>query len=83
MDHKDELKEIDIKNRTCQYFDDIMIGIDIDFNDILLDKNSQKNLLIYNISCKTFMGEKPLRIWFDKIDGFIKIDNGIRYLVLL
>ena len=29
------------------------------------------------------MGEKPLRIQFDKIDGFIKIDNGIRYLVLL
>ena len=29
------------------------------------------------------MGEKPFRIWFDKIDGFIKIDNGIKYLVLL
>ena len=29
------------------------------------------------------MGEKPFRIQFDKIDGFIKIDNGIRYLVLL
>ena len=28
------------------------------------------------------MGEKPLRIWFGKIDGFINIDNGIRYLVL-
>ena len=25
------------------------------------------------------MGEKPLRIQFDKIDGFIKIDNGIKY----
>ena len=28
------------------------------------------------------MGEKPLRIWFDNIDGFIRIDNGIIYLVL-
>ena len=28
------------------------------------------------------MGTKPLRIRFDKIDGFIKIYNGIRYLVL-
>ena len=28
------------------------------------------------------MGAKPLRIWFDEIDGFIKIHNGIRYLVL-
>ena len=28
------------------------------------------------------LGAKPLRIWFDKIDGFIKIYDGIRYLVL-
>ena len=28
------------------------------------------------------MGAKPLRIRFDKIDGFIKIHNKIRYLVL-
>ena len=29
------------------------------------------------------MGAKPLRMWFEKIDGFIKIFDGIRYLVLL
>ena len=29
------------------------------------------------------MGQKPLHIRFDKIDEFIKIVNGIRYLVLL
>ena len=29
------------------------------------------------------MGAKPLRMWFKKIDGFIKIFDGIRYLVLL
>ena len=29
------------------------------------------------------MGSKPLRIWFDKIEGFIKICDGIRYLVTL
>ena len=28
------------------------------------------------------MGEKPLRIWFDRIDAFVKIYDGIRYLVL-
>ena len=28
------------------------------------------------------MGSKPLHIKFDKIDGFIKIYDGIRYLVL-
>ena len=29
------------------------------------------------------MGSMSLRIRFDKIDGFIKIYDGIRYLVLL
>ena len=29
------------------------------------------------------MGLKALCIWFDKIDGFIKIYDGIRYSVLL
>ena len=28
------------------------------------------------------MSAKPLRIWFQNIDGFIKIYDGIRYLVL-
>ena len=28
------------------------------------------------------MSKKPLGIWVDKIAGFIKIDNGVRYLVL-
>ena len=28
------------------------------------------------------MGEKPLRIRFDKIDGFIKVYHGNRYLVI-
>ena len=28
------------------------------------------------------MGAIPLRIWFEKIDGFIKIYDEIRYLVL-
>ena len=27
------------------------------------------------------MGGKSFRIWFNKIDGFIKIDNAVRYLL--
>ena len=45
----------------------------IDFRDILY-----KNILI----CDNFMGSQSFRIEFDKIDGLIKIYNGIRYLVL-
>ena len=83
MESKDELRETDIKNRTCYYFDYIMKARDIDSRNILLDEEIYKNILIYDISYKTFMGSKPLRIWFDKIDGFIKIYDGIRYFVTL
>ena len=75
MESKDKLTEIDIKNRTCHYFDDIMKVEEIDFDNILSEEESYKtyeNILIYYISYKTFMGAKPLRIRFDEIDGFIE-----------
>ena len=86
MESKDELKEIDIKIHTCYYFDDIMVARDISLDkniNILLDKKICENILIYDVSYKTVMGSKPLHIWFDGIDGFMKIYDGIRYLVLL
>ena len=41
---KDELKEIDIKNHVCYYFDDTINCTDISFNDILLDQKHMKIL---------------------------------------
>ena len=38
MESKDELKEIDIKNRTCYYLNDSMAVSDINFNNILLNE---------------------------------------------
>ena len=38
--------------------------------------------MIYDISYKTLTGPKPLRIKFHKIDGFIRIYDGTRYLTL-
>ena len=43
MESKDKLKEIDIKNRTCYYSDNIRTDRDIDFSDILLDKKLYKD----------------------------------------
>ena len=87
MEINNKFKEIDFKIRMCYYFDDIMRVIDIYFNNILLDEKSYKkkfeNILVYDITYKTFMGKKSLPIRFDKIDEFIKIYVGIRYLVLL
>ena len=83
MESKDRLKEIDIKNDVCYYFDDIFNDIDINFSDILLEKKLYKNISVYDISYKISTGPKPLRIRFDKIDGFIRVCGGeFRYLVL-
>ena len=82
MESNDKLKEIDIKNRTCYYFDDIIKIEDFDLDNILIDEKSYKNNLVYNISCKSLIDCKPLRNRFDKIDGSIRVYDGTRYLVL-
>ena len=90
MESKDKSKEIDIKNTTCYYFDDIIVVMDrdsnFDFNDILLDeklyKEKDENISIYDTSYKVSTNTKPLRLRFNKIDGFSKTHNGIRCLGL-
>ena len=79
MNCNDELIEIDVKNRTCYYFDDIIKIEDFNLNDILIVEKSYENILVYNISYKNLIA-KPLRIIFNKTDGFIKIYDGTRYL---
>ena len=49
---------------------------------MLIDEKSHWNILIYDISYKTFVGSKPLWIRFDKINGNIGIYNGTRSLAL-
>ena len=53
MKSKNELKEFDIKNRTCYYFDDIITDRDIYSVDILLDTKIYENISVYDISYKT------------------------------
>ena len=71
MESNNELKEIDIKK--CYYFDGIIKIEDFDFDNILIDEKSYKNIFVYDISYKTLIGAKPLRIRFNKIDGFIRL----------
>ena len=77
-----KLKDIDIKNRTCYYFDDVIKINDFNLDNILIDEKLYKNILVYNISYKTLIDDKPLRIRFDKIDGFNRVYDGTKYLVL-
>ena len=48
-----------------------------------MDEKSYKNISVYIISYKSLVGFKLLRIKFNKIDGFIRVYEGTRYLVLL
>ena len=79
MESNDELKEIDIKNCTCHYFDYTIKIEEFDFDNILIDEKSYKNILVYSISYKTLIGTKTLCIRFDKVERFIRVYDGIRY----
>ena len=78
MEVDNESKEIDINNCTCYYFDDIIKIEDFNFNNILINEKYE-NILGYDISYKTLIGTKPLRIRFDRINNLlefmIELDN--------
>ena len=61
MESNDNLKEIDIKNRTCYCFDG-MIKIEyFDLDNVLVDE-SNENILVYNASCKSLIDSKLVHI---------------------
>ena len=72
MKSNDKLKQIDIKNHTCYYFDDITNIEALDVDNILVDEKSNENILIYDVLYKTPYGAKPICIIFDKVDGYIR-----------
>ena len=79
---KTELKEVRIKNLTCYYSDDIIKFKYFKFDNILICEKSYKNILIYDILCKNLIGAKPLHIMFDKVNGFIRVYDKTKYLIL-
>ena len=61
----------------------LIISFDIKWFWWLLDKKSYENISVYNTLYKSLTGRKPLRIGFDKIDGFItSFDGKTKYLML-
>ena len=82
MEKNNELIKVGIENRMCYYFDDVIRIEDFDSDNNLLDEKHE-NILIYDILFKTFIGVKPLRIIYNKVDdGFIRECGGSKYLVL-
>ena len=82
----DKLKEIDIKNHTYYFFDDMT-----NINKIKIDGKSHKNILINNIGCVMvenisnikISSVNPLYLIFDKINGYTEESNGDKYLTLV
>ena len=52
------------------------------FDNTLLDEKLSKNILVYDISYTAFTGVKLLHIKLIKVDRFIKVYDGTRYLIL-
>ena len=48
MESNDNSEDIDIKNRTCYFFDGLIKIENLDFNDILINDKSYENDFIYN-----------------------------------
>ena len=48
-----KFKEIDIKNRSCYYLDDIININDLDLYNILKDEKSYENISIYDVAYQT------------------------------
>ena len=76
-----ELKKVPLKITRAIILMTIKIE-DFDFGNILLDEKSYETIMIYDVLYKTLIGAKPLRIMFNKVDGFIRDYDGTKYLVL-
>ena len=68
------------KTYVLIFFYDIIKLEDFDLDNILINQNHIK--IFWYITFHLF-SPKPLRIRFDKIDGFIRIYDATRYLISL
>ena len=84
------IKEINIKNRTYYFFDDLINTTNFDPNLLKIDKKSYKNIDIYYIGYVTMKDSEyvklntvnTLYLTIDKVDGYTEEKNGNIYLIL-
>ena len=82
-------REVNIKNPTYYFFDDMVNVKDFDSNLLKIDKKSYKNIDIYYIRYITMKDSdsakidsvNPLYLIIDKVDGYIEESNGNKYLI--
>ena len=85
-----EIKQINIKNRTYYFYNDIIDLKDFDARLLKIDKKSYKNIGIYNIGyitikkindCKNINSVNPLYLHITHASGCIEEINGNKYLI--
>ena len=83
----EEVKQINIKNQTYYYLDDIISIKKFDARLLKIDKKSYKNIGIYNIGymtkkindCKKIHSVNPLYLLIDHVSGYIE-EKGVKTL---
>ena len=91
MKISNKVKDINIKNHTYYFFDDIINIKDFDSSNIKIDKKSYKNILTYYIAYVTIKDSKyvkinsvyPLYLMFNRMHGYFEEINGNKYLMLV
>ena len=83
------IKQINVKNRTYYFFNDMINIKDFHPSLIKIDKKSCKNIVIYNIGYITMKrisnyqninSVNPLHLMIGEVDGYIDENNGNKYL---
>ena len=85
-----EVKQINIKNRTYYFYNDIIDLKDFDAKLLKIDKKSYKNIDIYYIGyitikkiddCENINCVNHLYLLIDHASGYIEEKNGNKYLI--
>ena len=84
------VKQIDIKNRTYYFYNDIINIKKFDSNLLKIDKKSYKDIGIYNIGyitikkiddCKNIYSVNPLYLRINHANGYIEEKGMNKYLI--
>ena len=85
-----KVKQIEIKNRTYYFYNDIINMQEFNSNLLKIDKNPYKDIDIYYIAyiiikkigdCENIYSINPLYLIIGRVDGHIEENNGNKYLV--
>ena len=83
-----KVKQIQLKNRTYYFYNDIINIDEFDSNLLKIDKKSYKDIGIYYIGyikilkidgCENIYGVSPFHPIIGKVDGYIEEKNQSKY----